>query len=137
MTECNGCGCCCSPVVLSGSQRDYAEQFPGTIGAPETANRDWVLNDLTPIPTREGMQRARYLDHAITPLPGGQLVLSFFECRHFDALNRVCMNYENRPPICRGFPWFDNAPNEMQGLPLECEFRRDIGEVPVPFVRKP
>lgn len=135
MTECNGCGCCCDPVVLSASQRDYAGQFPGLPGGPERANRDWVL--LTPIPTRDGMRRARYLDSAIQPLGNAQIVLFFFECRHFDTENRVCTNYENRPPVCRGFPWFDTAPNPVQGLPLECEFRRDIGEVPIAFVNKP
>lgn len=34
---------------------------------------------------------------------GEDLYSNIFTCRHFDKVNRVCGNYENRPIMCRNF----------------------------------
>lgn len=126
-------------MVLGASRQEYAAKLPHEL-AGGARDRDFVLNDLTPIPAREGVARSSHIDHQIQMgvIDGeqAQLILHFFTCRHFDTEHRRCMNYENRPPICRDYPWTNGVVDPNRGLPLECEFRRDVGEVPVPFVRK-
>ena len=33
----------------------------------------------------------------------GKVVTKIFTCRHFDTVNKVCTNYENRPVLCQDF----------------------------------
>jgi Fe-S-cluster containining protein len=68
----------------------------------------------------------------------GQLSETFyFRCRHFDRETRRCTDYENRPAMCRDYPWYGGEPQEAAALPPTCSFRADIGEVPVAITRKP
>lgn len=32
-----------------------------------------------------------------------------FNCRHHDATTGDCLNYENRPELCRDYPYFDRG----------------------------
>lgn len=90
----------------------------------------FVLNDLTRIPYREGMARSPHLRDATSPLvdadgnlPAGQ---AFYECRWYDSASKECTNYENRPPLCVGYPWYGNGPNPAAALPHDCSYREDI-----------
>ena len=33
----------------------------------------------------------------------GKLSANIFTCKHFDTVNKICTNYENRPTLCRSF----------------------------------
>lgn len=129
--ECNGCGGCCDPVVLPYSRNEIARALPSEFDDPEL--RRFVLEDLTPIRRRDGLQRASYLSAGVTVLgrPGDPdstfLAWSFFyECRHYDRENRRCLNYENRPSLCRGYPWYGEPPDPSKALPVECSYREDL-----------
>lgn len=126
-----GCGACCDPVVLPYSRAEVQRSMPGEWDDPRT--RDFVLNDLTPIRRRDGLQRAAYLSSGVTVLgaPGtpGAVVLAwsfFYECRHFDQESRRCTNYEGRPDVCREYPWYGEAPDPAKALPVECIYRDDL-----------
>lgn len=138
MTECSGCGGCCSPVAMPYTQDDVRRTMPGQMH-PE--NRRWILEDLVPISRREGLARSPYMDSGPTFLrrPDDSVVEQwtwFFECRHYDPETRTCGNYEHRPPMCSGFPWYGDAPDRTKALPHECSFRADIGQ-PVTIGSKP
>lgn len=34
----------------------------------------------------------------------GKVYALIFTCKHFDTVNRICSNYENRPNMCKTFP---------------------------------
>ncbi len=51
----------------------------------------------------------------------------FYHCRHFDAETRSCLNYENRPRVCRTYPFADGIVQPSSALPATCAFRADIG----------
>lgn len=69
---------------------------------------------------------------------GDRLVPSFyFRCRHFDPDTRRCTDYDNRPAMCRDYPWYGGAVNFSAALPPTCSFRADIGEVPVAITPRP
>lgn len=128
--QCNGCGGCCNPVALTYRPIDV---LTGKVLHLTDADRRWVLEDLTPISRREGLERSPHMSQGgrTAYLHEGEPVLlwtHFYECRHYDPETRQCMNYDNRPDICSGYPWFDMPPEPNLALPLECSFREDIGQ---------
>lgn len=42
-----------------------------------------------------------------------------YTCKHFDAENKLCKNYENRPSMCRSFPSNDTC--HYRGCTRRCE----------------
>jgi len=144
MTQCNGCegsevAGCCSPVMLPFSRID-AETAPPDKMEPE--NRRWVLEDLTPISRREGLRRTPYVESGLTIYGNEHTGESywfwsfFYECKHYDAATKQCMNYENRPPMCKGFPWYGEAPDPLKSLPEHCSFKKDVTTVGVTIADK-
>lgn len=142
MTACNDCGACCSPVQLPYSQNDLRFAAPWQVD-PEM--RRWVLEDLTPIPKRDGLARSPHLTQGGTTFAiiGGQpsaVTAFFYECRHYDPDNRACLNYENRPEVCSEYPWYGEGPDPSKALPLTCSYLADVGrpvaDVPVPAPRR-
>lgn len=133
MTSCNGCGRCCDPVVLPYTQEEAARLMPGR--DIEADVRDFVLHDLTPMRRRDGlamvsdyMKEGAKTTWAPTPWDPPVITVShFFTCRHYDQATRSCLNFENRPSICRGFPWYGSPPDDFKAIPPECSFNADLG----------
>lgn len=130
MTECNGCGACCDPVVTVISPQHLADGSADQVVGEEEA--EWMRIHLTPIrPRREGLKLIASWSKGVTYFtPGDQFVpvLSwFYRCDLYDPETRRCTDFENRPPMCRGYPWFDDPPDKRKNLPPTCSFREDIG----------
>jgi Fe-S-cluster containining protein len=129
VTDCNGCGGCCDPVILPYTQIEVLS------ATTNEEDRAWVLLDLTPISEDEARERqpeyVRRLRHLLAH--GLAKKVHFYRCRHYDDTTRRCSNYENRPPVCRGFPWMGGPPVQGVPLPTHCSFRADIGETPDPL----
>jgi Fe-S-cluster containining protein len=137
MTECNGCGACCDPVVSVVSplmlQRQTADEI---IGADEA---DWMRVHLTPIrPRRAGLDKVSGWMKGVSQFQQpatGQMVLMlswFYSCDLYDVESKRCTDWDNRPNQCRGYPWYGQPPEANKALPPPCEFRRDIGQTPEP-----
>lgn len=123
------CGACCDPVVLPYT-REEVLRAPWLL---DPADRAFVIDALTPVRRRDGLRRASYLSAGVTVMgrPGSPestvLAWSFFyDCRHFDPETRRCTNYDNRPPLCRDFPWYGDPPDPSKALPTECAYRADL-----------
>lgn len=108
----------------------------------EPENRRWIAEDLTPITRREGLRRTKdYVTKGLTILgderTGDALWVwsHFYECKHYDPATKQCGNYENRPPICSGYPWYGQQVDNSKALPSECSFRADQG-TPVTIMDK-
>lgn len=128
MTECNGCGSCCDPVVLHFTQEEYANQ------EIDPADKRWILEDLTPMPRKEAKDKEpdyyhTSMDGFWDPYTVTAGLPFFYSCKHFDAATRECLNYEHRPPMCLGYPWHGKAPNRNTLLFPKCSFREDIGQL--------
>lgn len=144
MGKCNGCegsdvAGCCSPVMLPFSRLE-AELAPRD--EMEAENRRWVLEDLTPISRREGLRRTPYVKDGLT-IYGNENTgetfwfwSHFYDCKHYDAATKRCMNYDNRPPMCRDFPWYGVAPDPLKSLPEHCSYRSDVTTVGVTIMDK-
>ncbi len=125
MTECNGCGSCCDPVVLPYTQ----EQALGL--AMDPADKLWTLQDLTPISQAEAEQKEPEFVRKLAKLFKQRRIVDrmhYFSCRHFDTESRTCRNYDARPPVCQKYPWLGGEPIQGTPLPPACSFRADIGQ---------
>ncbi len=128
MTECNGCGSCCDPVVLPYTPLDAAEDY-----TLDDRTRQWVMYDLKPMSRRQVLEREPWLLDKSTRLSaspdGGDLFVPYFySCRWFDPAERSCTNWNDRPAPCRAYPWGDAEPVKTAALPPSCSFRADIGQ---------
>lgn len=47
-------------------------------------------------------------------------------CDAFDPVTRACTAYEDRPPICSGYPWYGKAPNRSKLLNPACSYHADV-----------
>jgi hypothetical protein len=138
VTECNGCGGCCHPFTLPIG--------PGQLWGPEgnrVAEHEWMRAHLTPMrrsegralqPWAEGWDQYQDRDGRAQLRPG-----HYYRCDNYDEETRRCTDYENRPDICRRYPWFNGVPVPGAQLPPTCSFRADIGlpveDVPVQVAR--
>lgn len=106
---CSMCGDCCDRIRLP------VETWLGlTDPEPETASQRFCSQHWHPI--------ARSDEHIVV------------ECDRFDPVGRLCMAYEDRPPICSGFPYYGRPP--ANGLTSErCSFRADF-DLPIMLTRK-
>lgn len=108
-TACNACGGCCDPVAANFDLDD--PPIPDSFDAAESlrfAHAHW---------TKVGQD-------------GGE---RFYACDAFDPETRLCTAHDDRPPICRGYPWNGRTRDVLTSLdavrirrfPL-CEFWADL-----------
>ncbi len=107
-TQCSACGDCCDPVWYPLGPADV-RQSAATTGAPDLvfAAAHW---------------------HATGELTGDGL--HAYRCDRFDPASRLCTAHDERPPICRGYPWYDEDDDppgrRLVVLPQRCAFRADV-----------
>lgn len=128
MTECNSCGSCCDPVILPYTQ-EQAREFN-----MHPDDKRWTLEDLTPMSRHQAKAKEpEYVRRLLKIIKrAGAELPHFYSCRHFDPSTRTCTNYDNRPPVCRKYPWLTGKPVVGTPLPQTCSFRADIGEPVAP-----
>lgn len=146
--ECNGCGGCCDPVVSAIApiylQDGTATQLVGR------AEANWMRSHLTPMRRADGLKLVPWMrGGGWTDIQGqrdnvtGKLHLCepvllpsfFYRCDLFDTGTRRCSDHANRPNMCRGYPWFGEAPDPTKSVPPTCSYLADVGlpvaEIPV------
>lgn len=96
---CAKCGDCCEDLCLDTRHVDEG-------------NRWWLYwqrGGKKNTRTRQGMwPDIRFITSHWTEVrrTGGQSVM---RCDQFDTETRTCMAYEDRPPVCRDYPWYSDA----------------------------
>jgi Fe-S-cluster containining protein len=100
---CNGCGDCCNPVTLAPGyrQRILDWDFDWPPNEDDLAVGIWAFE-----------LEARGHDEA-----GNEQ----WTCRHHDP-DVGCTAYEDRPPICSGYPWYDGYVPRTTKLPARCGY---------------
>lgn len=140
MAGCNGCGACCDPVAAPWSLDTLRRIGPWVLPdlpADFAADREFALEHLHPIPRSEGLAAAPYMSTGMSMLrrPDGSLdwlVTHFYRCDLFDPVERTCTAYDDRPPMCRNYPWYGDPPDPSKVLPDQCGYLTDVGRTPVP-----
>jgi Fe-S-cluster containining protein len=141
MTECSRCGDCCDPVTLSAEmQAKIHAQAVADLRDPDTNPEWWLATHDMSGPTAWDDARSIWTSHreavwlevhwtvVATTSHGSHL-----RCDQFDIDTRLCTAHDDRPAICRGFPWYGRAPSSEPGpLPLRCSFTADLPEAQRP-----
>lgn len=112
--------------MLPYTKTQYLMSNPVT----ESREYEWVMNDLTRIPTREGMAvHPQYRGVDLCAADGELAAPVFYSCRHYDPVENRCTDYDNRPEVCSGFPFYDHPRfmREAALLPPSCSFNADLG----------
>jgi len=86
---CARCGSCCDPVHLDPSNRALIDGCrDGTKIAAPGGSAEFILAHWTEIERR---------DTGAT-----------YSCDRYDPDTRACTAHEDRPPVCRNYPWYDD-----------------------------
>lgn len=108
MTDCNKCGNCCDPVILTADMLEHIKELQGRIG-PSSHNVQFVTDHWTVIADK-----------------GDHFQLS---CDMFDHETRLCTAHDDRPLVCSGYPWYGQEPTARE-LNKGCSYWEDIGGEP-------
>lgn len=119
MTECSKCGDCCERIWIAQdpdkvAQWAYLPEYPPTAARSARANSN--------------IEDARFI-HKYWLYSGD----GFWQCSKWDSESRLCTAHDERPPVCRNYPWYGERPSEDRGrsLPERCAFRADVKNLPI------
>jgi Fe-S-cluster containining protein len=118
VTACAGCGDCCESIVLSISPWEIDAL------AEETGGEDPIFIRAHWTPTGETRDAAGN--------PGYEYV-----CRRLDPETRRCTAHDDRPHVCRGYPWYDDPSPEGKVARAPFLHRRCSHLIDVPAADRP
>lgn len=136
MTTCRpNCGACCDPVTIGYSVPEaHALHRAGRLSKDQF---EWITKVLEPMTAKEAKRIAPYLfagrfRNAVDP--DGGVITFYYRCSWFDRETRTCTHYDERPSVCRRYPWVGGAAQGNEALPPMCSFNETIGNpvAPVP-----
>lgn len=119
MAKCNRCGNCCNPICMSLNPNDVAHM---DISHPDNAvNKMYIQKHWRFISFAEAKK--------IRPEIEFQMKDQWWVCDQFDSAKHICKDHPGRPPICRDFPWYGNAPNagKIEGY-KDCVYWADVNK---------
>lgn len=116
--------------MLPYTKREYDLMNIDDREATSQRQHDWIHHDLTRIPSAEGYRRAPWYRGTVTVNQFGEpAVPIFYECRHYDPDANVCLDYDNRPDTCRGYPRYELAlTHPATALAPSCGYQADLGQ---------
>lgn len=127
--DCAGCGDCCDPVWLGMTGLELAHDLAIIAAGRRASTADgetnlrFIAEHMVPL----AAQPETYVDGL--PAAGSGMVA--WKCDAFDPATRRCTAHDTRPPICRGYPWYGDAPpadTDAKGAALYpgCSHRWDL-----------
>jgi Fe-S-cluster containining protein len=101
---CAGCGSCCAPVVISFDQwarigESVRALDPAQIH-PDSAERWYEQVFITAHMRPVGAENGKV----------------FLECGFYDREHRACRAYDQRPAMCRNYPWYGAEPDAVTAM---------------------
>ena len=116
---CNRCGGCCRVLVLAQKPEEIEAMAALTmvLGIPsdyQFANRHW-----------HALTRAAAIER--NPFYTSQLPAdaNLYWCDRLGE-DGQCAAYEERPFVCRGYPWYGGAPSAMPLADARCGYAYDV-----------
>lgn len=132
---CARCGECCEKIWLNADPRRWSAKALEGIPDPRTedgwaywlehghkdADRDQVLANYDPA----GHKRA---DADFTAAHFAEHCDGHWTCDAYDPEHGECTAHEDRPPLCQGFPWYDEPPSaeRAEHVHRECSYLADL-----------
>ena len=112
MTECAQCGMCCEAIPINFTKKKMRED-------PELSIMEspkFILKHWRRISKKEAQRR----------LPGIGSHQVYYECLKYDSENKLCTAHDEKPPVCRDFPWYGKDPTPLGIYLPKCSFWNDV-----------
>jgi Fe-S-cluster containining protein len=119
MERCNGCGACCRVLTLAVSPEEIAATAAITrvLGIP--SDHVFAAEHWRRLSREEAMERNPYYT---SRLPADAYL---YTCDRLGDDGR-CLAYDERPLVCRGYPWYDETPRRMPLADPACGYAADL-----------
>lgn len=119
MSLCNQCGACCRVLTLQQSPEELqaTAALTGALGIPSDAG--FAAQHWHALTRDEAMRRNPFYT---SRLPADA---HLYSCDRLGEDGR-CMAYDERPLVCRGYPWYDQPPRDMELADQDCGYFYDI-----------
>lgn len=126
--ECNGCGACCKVLTLAQSPDEIRSMaaLVGVLGIP--SDYPFAAAHWRPIEREEAMRLNPFYTARLPP------DAHLYSCTRLGPDGR-CTVYEERPLVCRGYPWYDAAPRPLPLPDAECGYAVDLPAPETPPTR--
>jgi Fe-S-cluster containining protein len=119
MGKCIRCGMCCRAICLKYSKKEMKR-------ADYSEERAFILKNWKSISRKKALEINPYLGSLIEEYIKGKVKLYWYTCKFLKDDN-TCSDYENRLPICRGYPWYGLDPKGQEFLYGEhCGYKVDL-----------
>jgi Fe-S-cluster containining protein len=128
MSLCNMCGACCRVLTLEQSPEEIQAMAAVTSALGIPSDMIFAARHWHPLTRQEAMQRNLFY---VLRLPKDA---HLYFCDQLGDEGR-CMAYEDRPLVCRGYPWYEQSVREMELPDPSCGYHYD--EVMEFVIRRP
>jgi Fe-S-cluster containining protein len=95
---CNKCGKCCQAIWLAANKKQVKEIL---VRDPNNTDAKFIFNNWKRISKKEALKTNPHIT-VFTKEKG-----YFYKCDKYDHKNKRCGDYENRPKVCSGFPFYE------------------------------
>jgi Fe-S-cluster containining protein len=118
MSLCNQCGACCRVLTLEQAPEEVQATAAvcSVLGIPSDAI--FAAQHWHPLTREEAMRRNPFYVHHLPP------DAHFYSCDQLGDDGR-CMAYEERPLVCRGYPWYEQPVRAMELPDPDCGYSYD------------
>lgn len=119
MGECNGCGACCRVIRLEQSWDEVQQMAALTrvLGIP--SDHQFVAAHWRPLSRDEAMARNAFYTTRLSP------DAHLYTCDRLGD-DGLCTAHDERPLVCRGYPWYDQPPRVVPLADAECGYLPDV-----------
>ena len=119
MGACTGCGACCRVIVLDAAPREVQQMAALTrvLGIP--SDHVFAAEHWRPLTREEAMRLNPFYTARLAP------DAHLYSCDRLGADGR-CTVYEERPLVCRGYPWYDRPARDMPLADPDCGYAIDV-----------
>lgn len=118
MSLCNQCGACCRVLVVEQAPAEIQAMAAVTqvLGIP--SDHPFVVQHWRPLSRAEAMQLNPFYTSRLAP------DAHLYSCDMVGDDGR-CRAYDERPLVCRGYPWYGGLPRDMPLPDPECGYAQD------------
>ena len=110
MGKCRQCGACCRAIAMLYSKKDIQNNWSNVIGG----SKAFVLENWKRISKEQSVKNNPHLASLMKEYQWGNQKTYWYTCKLLQG-NR-CSIHKERPPICKGYPWYDNEPDRKEFL---------------------
>jgi Fe-S-cluster containining protein len=116
---CNKCGACCRVLTVEQSPQEIRSiaALTSVLGIP--SDMQFAAQHWHALTRDEAMQRNPFY---VSRLPEDA---HLYWCDQLGP-DGLCMSHETRPLVCRGYPWYGEAPRHMALADPDCGYKQDL-----------